>query len=205
MDKKPVIIILNGTYGVGKSTIAHQLGIDLQIKTVINLSGITRTIKTLLPNDPMARDWSDYDSTDKERVRDKLIRMAKTVGDVIGSQIVSLEAEVSNCIIEGVQLLPRFIDINRVLFFHVHVSSGNRHEMQFTQPTITKITQKMDTTYELAKAIGEIIHEECKEYPINYIDNIGTPEESSWRIIEKIKADYPDYANRYLWCEQGRV
>jgi len=51
----PRIILLGGAYGVGKTSLAHQLSIDLNIYQRTGLGAITKTIKELLPESEVAK------------------------------------------------------------------------------------------------------------------------------------------------------
>src|SRR3989344_6145337 len=184
-DKKPLIIVLGGTYGVGKTTLAHQLGIDLQIMNRINIGGIAYSIKTLLPNHPVAKIWKKRNKTETEYLKG-IKNQSELVGRVIHSIADSAEPTSENYIIDGVQSLPEFLPMDKVLFFHVFVSDDTKHDTQFNKPNITKLRQN-NIPYNLAKKVEKLIREACKGYPIFKIDNIGTPEEASKKVIKMIK------------------
>ena len=198
-NKQPLIIVFGGTYGVGKTTLAHQLGIDLRIMTRVGLSGITQAIKTILPNNLAVKNWNKYDHTNIGYVRNKLKKEAKLVGKVVHNIAFSAERTGENYIIDGSQLLPEFLPMDKILFFYIFVSNSAKHKMQFSQPTITRLRHKNNPSYSLAKKVGKIILEESKDYPIYHINNIRTPQKVSKQIIKIIKKDYPDYRDRYLW------
>lgn len=200
MRKMPLIIILSGTYGVGKTTLAHQLSIDLQIMQKINLSGITTAVKTLRKNDPVVKNWDNLKNP--KTIKSKLIREAKVMGEIISNVVQTAELTGENYIIEGIQLLPRFLPMDRILFFNIYLSDETEHEKRFYHPTITRTKHKNNASYSTVKKLGKLVAGECKNYPVNYIDNTGTPEEVCKKIIDTIKNIHPDYNKKYLWFKK---
>lgn len=202
--KKPLVIILGGTYGVGKTTLAHQLGIDLQIMTRVCLSGITNTITTILSSDPAVKNWNKYNSLNIRYIRSKLRKEAKIVGQVIHTIVNGAEYAGENYVFDGMQFLPEFLPMDKVLFFYIYVSNDKKHKKQFSQPVITRSLHKNNPSYVLAKKIGQVILDESAGYKIFKVNNIGTPKETSKQIIKKIKKAYPDYEKKYLWFEKEK-
>jgi 2-phosphoglycerate kinase len=198
-DKKTLIIVLSGTYGVGKTTLAHQLSIDLQIMQRIGLSSIAKTIKTVLPDDPMLKNWYVRDKIDPKFIKTKLKKEAKLIGKVVKNIVSSTYRTGENYIIDGVQLLPEFLPMDKILFFRVYVSDKKKYKKMLHKPTITRLRRMTDISYELAKKVENLIEEECNGHPIYNIDNIRTPKQASKKIINIIKKNHPNYKNEYLW------
>ncbi|MCE9549128.1 hypothetical protein K8Q98_01895 [Candidatus Nomurabacteria bacterium] len=202
MEKRPLIIILSGTYGSGKTMLAHQLATDLRIMQRTSLSSIIRTIKTVLPENPILKNWYIRDNTEKEFLRGKITKEAELIGKIVHTITKSAEHTGENYIIDGAQLLPKFLPMDRVIFFRVFVSDKDKHKIMLSQPNITRFRRVTDISYDLSKKVEDIIENECAGHPVYHIDNVGTPEEASKKMIEMIKANYPDYADRYFWFEK---
>ena len=203
MNKKPLIIILSGTCGVGKTALAHQLSVDLQIMQRASFSAITQTIKTIIPNNPIVKKWFFYDQMDISSVKLKLRREAKLVGKVIYAIADNSTIAGENYVIEGVQLLPEFLPMDKVLFFYIHVSDENKHREQFCRPTVTRVRHVTNASYDLVKKVDMLIKQGCEGYDFFSVDNIGTIEEASKKIIQMIKKAHPNYLKEYLWYEKN--
>jgi len=200
-DKKPLIIVLSGAQGVGKKTLAHQLGVDLQIMQTTTLSCVTKIIQVLRPNDPVVKKWNVYTKTNLNYIKTKLRKEAKLIGKIVS--VIAEKATYSgeNYILDGVQLLPEFLPMDKVLFFYISAPS-DEHKKRFNTPGITRLRHSTNTSYALAKKIDHVIFNECKNYPIHRINNIGSSKVISKKIIEIIKKDHADYRNKYLWFEK---
>ena len=201
-DKKPLIIVLSGAQGVGKKTIAHQLGIDLQIMQTATLSCITKILQVLRPNDPVVKKWNVYDKKNANYIKTKLKREAKIIGKFISIIVEKATFSGENYILDGVQLLPEFLPMDKILFFYI--SAPNlEHKKRFSYPGITRLRHATNTSFTLVKKIDKIIRNECKSYSVHIINNMGNPKQVSKKIIKIIKKDHPDYRDKYLWFGKG--
>ncbi len=181
-EAKPLFVVLGGTYGVGKTTIAHHLGIELSIMQRVGLGGITKTIKTVLPEDEVVKGWHCYDRSDPDEVRAKLRRESQLIGRVISTILDSAEKSGESYIIDGVQLLPEFLPLSKLRMFLLTVSDENEHRQRFEHPTITRTRHLNNSTFELARTVEAIILEESQLFGIPVIDNLSSPKETA-RVI----------------------
>ena len=115
--KKPLIIVLSGAQGVGKKTLAHQLSVDLQIMQRITLSYVTKIMKAFAPSNPIVQKWNIFNQTDKKHLRKKLKKEAEFIGKILSTVIDKAEHSGENCVIDGVELLPEFLPMDKILFF----------------------------------------------------------------------------------------
>lgn len=185
-DPKPIFVVLGGTYGVGKTTIAHHLGIELSIMQRVGLGGITKTIKTLLPENQVVKNWHIYDRTDLEQVRAKLRRESELIGRVISTIVDSAEKSGESYIIDGVQLLPEFLPLSKLHLFILSVSDQDEHRQRFEHPTITRTCHLNNGTFELARIVQAIILKESQQFGIPVIDNVSSPQETARRIASML-------------------
>jgi 2-phosphoglycerate kinase len=179
IETKPMIVLLGGTYGVGKTTVAHHLGIELSIMQRIALGGITKTIRTLMPEDDVVKQWHQYDRRDPQAVRAKLRRESQLVGRVIATIVDAAERSGEPCIIDGVQLLPEFLPLSRLHLFILVVADREAHRRRFEHPTNTRTGRLNDNTFELARIVESIILEESRPFGIPIINNSGSPRETA--------------------------
>jgi len=198
-DKKPLIIVLSGAYGVGKTTLAHQLSVDLHVTQRITITSIVKTARAMFPNNRVFKNWYVRSNTDIKFLKSKLRRESKLAGKIVKTIVDSSFYTGENYVIDGVQLLPEFLPMDRIIFFHVTVSDKEKHKKMFKKPHTTRLRRTTEIPYSLSHRINKLIAEECKGYSIYQIDNIESPKQASRKIIKIIKKGHPDYRERYLW------
>jgi 2-phosphoglycerate kinase len=181
-DTKPIFVVLGGTYGVGKTTIAHHLGIELSIMQRVGLGGITKTIRTLLPENEIVKNWHIYDRTAPDQVHTKLRRESELIGRVITTILDSAEKSGESYIIDGVQLLPEFLPLSKLHMFILSVPNPDEHRQRFEHPTITRTRHLNNSTFELTQIVQGIILEESRSYGIPVIENVSSPQETARQI-----------------------
>ncbi len=204
MLKKPLFIIIGGAYGVGKTTIAHQLSFDLHIPQRVALSGITKSIKALLPRSAAARNWDKFELTPAS-IEQKLEREARLVGKVVAELVRSAQKDCKNHILDGVQLLPEYLPCDQIIYVLITASDQARHRKRFEHPTITKTCRSEDTPFARAELVNQILIERWRPYNVPVIDNLISPEDSSRQIVDYIKRLFPDYAERFMWLEDEKA
>lgn len=187
-EPQPIFVLLGGTYGVGKTTIAHHLGVELSIMQRTGLGGITKTIRTLLPENEIVKNWHIYDRTDPDQVRAKLRRESELIGRVVTTILDSAEKSGESYIIDGVQLLPEFLPLSKLHMFILCVSNHGTHRQRFEHPTITRTRHQNNSTFELAQIVQTIILEEARAFNIPVIDNVVSPQETAKRIAAMLGA-----------------
>jgi 2-phosphoglycerate kinase len=185
-DPKPIFVVLGGTYGVGKTTIAHHLGIELSIMQRVGLGGITKTIRTLLPENEIVKNWHIYDRTDPDQVRVKIRRESELIGRVISTIVDSAEKSGESYIIDGVQLLPEFLPLSKLHMFILSVPNPDEHRQRFEHPTITRTRHLNNGTFELARSVQTIILSESQPFAIPVIDNVSSPQETAKLIAAQL-------------------
>jgi len=179
IESKPLIVLLSGTYGVGKTTIAHHLGVELSIMQRVGLGSIIKTIKTVLPENEIVKEWNHYNLTDRGQVREKLRRESQLIGRIIATIVDSAQQSGENYLIEGVQLLPEFLPMSELRMFILGVSDTDAHRRRFEHPTITRARHLNNCTFELARLVESIILEEAQPYSIPVINNLSSPMETA--------------------------
>ena len=206
METKPLIILLGGTYGVGKTTVAHHLGVELSIMQRAGLGGITKTIKTLLPDDEVVKGWHRYDRTDREQVRAKLLCESQMIGRIIATIVDSAERSGESYIIDGVQLLPQFLPMSKLHLFILAVPDKDEHRQRFEHPTITRTCHLNNGTFELAQLVQSIILDESRPFGIPVVDNLSLPKATAatiGKMLTRMGASVPSQAAAAEGCERS--
>jgi len=200
VEKQPLFLLIGGAYGVGKTTIAHQLSIDLHIAQRVGLTGITKSIRVFAPESVAAQNWNRYELT-RESIAEKIEREAQMVGLAVTEMVTSAQKDCKNHIMDGVQFLPEYLPLDHVIYVLVTASERERHKKRFESPTITKNSRSEDSPFLRAEVVNEVLTARWKPHGVLVVDNLGTPQESSQKIIEYIKQRFPDYMDRFIWLE----
>lgn len=167
-DNKPLIIGISGVNGVGKTTIAFHLSNILEIKQRIGLGTIVKTIIALHPtnNDFLKMD-NDFSSPFKIR---ELRKQAKILSKPINLIISKYESEKVSCIIEGVQLLPRYLN-KGFIHFHVAITDTNKYKQQLQNCDTRKPRKVSDKEISNLLTIDKILKKEMNVSEVHSVDN----------------------------------
>jgi len=185
--EKPLILVLGGTYGVGKTTLAHQLSKELNIPHRAGLGFCYYTLKTLLPDNPIVKNWGLYNTSNKTSLKKILFRETKLISKVIHTLIDSATKTGENYIIEGLQLLPKYLPFEKTRYCVLTVTNADEYKRRFEHPTETRTKHLNNSTLEIAKTIEEIILEEAAPYNVPVFDNTSPISETSQKIREHFR------------------
>ncbi|MCD6559425.1 MAG: 2-phosphoglycerate kinase [Palaeococcus sp.] len=202
----PMILLLGGTTGVGKSTIATELAFRLGIRSVIGTDTIREVMrkmvsKELLPtiHESSFLAWRDIHAPLRE-VSPLIYGFERQVSHVavgVNAIIERARKEGFNTIIEGIHLVPGYIALDDMSFMYVIRVEGKEalksrfyaRGMQSLRPTEYYL-RHLD---EIIR-IQEFIVEKAKEHKIPIIDNIEVDvtvnlimEDLMKRLTEKLK------------------
>lgn len=178
----PLILVLGGIHGVGKTTLAHHLSIRLNIHQRAGLGAVTKTMKTLLPDHEVIRKWGHHESSDPAIVREKFLRECELIGQVMNTLVESAMESEEDYIVDGVQLLPQYLPLERIRFCIITVSDVREYEKRFLHPTMTRVKHLTNATMGIAKTMEAIILQEARKHSIPIFDNMGSLEETSENI-----------------------
>jgi 2-phosphoglycerate kinase len=143
----PLIVLIGGATGVGKSTLATQLAHRLGITRVISTDMVRQTMRAFFAPELMpAIHTSSFDAASAVRVpvpretdlsKMGFIEQTKAVSVGIEALVERGIDEAQRMVIEGVHLVPGYLDRSRwgeamVLEFVLAVSDKERHRSNFT-------------------------------------------------------------------------
>src|SRR5665647_947757 len=143
----PLIILIGGATGVGKSTLATQLAHRLGITRLIGTDMVRQTMRAFFAPELMpAIHTSSFDAASAVRVpvpretdlsKMGFIEQTKAVSVGIEALIARGIDEAQRMVVEGVHLVPGYLDRSRwgeaiVLEFMLAVSDKERHRSNFT-------------------------------------------------------------------------
>jgi len=143
----PLIILIGGATGVGKSTVATQLAHRLGITRVIGTDMVRQTMRAFFAPDLMpAIHTSSFDAASAVRVpvpretdlsKMGFIEQTKAVSVGIEALVRRGIDEAQRMVVEGVHLVPGYLDSSRwgeaiVLEFVLSIADKERHRGNFT-------------------------------------------------------------------------
>jgi hypothetical protein len=120
----PLIILVSGVHGIGKTTLSHELSRRLEIRQRVGLGAVVKTlIEFGLPADaPGAARMMD-NVLDLEDPASQLDAHARVICRVVDRLVRTYHAQGVHCIVDGVQLFPRHLHLPRgVIHLHLAVS-----------------------------------------------------------------------------------
>ncbi len=143
--KKPIIILVGGATGVGKSAISATLARKLGIDRVINSDTIREIMRYMIPKDLMPTlHESSFDAgrnLNNPNIENKLIygfnEQVSLVNRGVHAYIQRSMKEGLKSVINGVHLLPGYLDLkehgDKLLFFHyfLHLNNEEEHLQRF--------------------------------------------------------------------------
>ena len=142
----PLIVLIGGATGVGKSTIATQLAHRLGINRLASTDMIRQVMRAFFAEELMpAIHYSSFEAADSVRVpvasatdlsKMGFIEQTKSVAVGISSLLQRSTVEGQSMIMEGVHIVPGFIDRSQwkealVLEFVVAVTDADSHRRHF--------------------------------------------------------------------------
>lgn len=138
-NEKPLVILLGGTSGIGKSTIAAALTRRLGIERVIGTDEVREVMRYMLPQDLVPTlHQSSYDAGEvlsgpefPENLLVGFSRQASLVNRGVHAYIKRIEKEGLKAIFNGVHLVPGILDLDKyqsVQFFHYILTLENKEE-----------------------------------------------------------------------------
>lgn len=186
--EKPLVIIIGGAAGVGKSTIAAALRRRLGIERVIGTDEIREIMRYVLPKDLIpALHESSFDAGEvmsgpdiEENVLIGFSRQAKLVNRGVHAYIKRTEKEGLKAIFNGVHLVPGYLNVeleSSVLIFHylLTVEEKERHIERFHHRASGSYRKadRYAQRIEQIRSIQEYLIEEARKTGIKIVNNVN--------------------------------
>ncbi|AEH25109.1 2-phosphoglycerate kinase [Pyrococcus yayanosii] len=183
--KIPIIILLGGPTGVGKSTIATELAFRLGIRSVIGTDSIREVLrKVITPELLPAIHTSTFLAW----------REVKMVPEGISPVIYGFEAQVSavsvginaiierarneglNAIIEGIHVVPGFVNMEHDMTFTYMIVAGSREELEARFYERTRYSRRSAEYYvshlDEIMEIQDYLIRKAREHNIPVVENV---------------------------------
>ena len=202
--EKPLVILIGGTAGVGKSAIAAALTRRLGIERVIGTDEIREVMRYMLPKDLLPTlHQSSFDAGDvlagpdiKENVLVGFTRQASLVNRGVHAYIKRSEKEGLKTIFDGVHLVPGMLDItdddNSVMLFHYLLTLDDRDEH------IQRFHYRAEGSYRKAKRYIDKIDRirDIQQYALNQIEDSQAKKIENMNIDKTVTEIVDDLINK---------
>lgn len=113
-SRKAKIILISGINGVGKTTLSFELSKRFQIKQRIGLGTLTKSLELNSKHQSL---FSIANNVKDDLTYDILDKQAKVISSSINHIIHYALKDGTDCIIEGVQLNPDYLDMKNISLF----------------------------------------------------------------------------------------
>lgn len=179
--ERPLIIVISGINGVGKTTLAFHLSNILEIKQRIGLGAI---VKTLIAMEPKNKDFLKMNNYFSPLSVIDLQKQSLIISRVINFMIRKYNTGGVSCIIEGVQLLTRYLN-NQIIQFHILVTNPKKYRKQLKNSDTRKPRNVSDKEFVNLLKVDQILKEEMNFPKVYLLDN----SKSLVAIINKMLED----------------
>lgn len=183
-ERIPIVILIGGPSGIGKSSVALEIAHRLGIKQVIGTDTIREIMKNMLaPSLMPAVHYSSYDAWEAitYRVReDKVIvgfrEQAKAVCTGINAVIERSLREGISLVIEGVHIAPEFIETSpHVVMVNMYLDNHETHKARFISRAsathVRRDAQQYIDSLDAIIRIQDYLRESAEEKGVPSIEN----------------------------------
>ncbi len=125
--RHPLIVLISGINGVGKTTVAFNLSNLLDIKQRVGLGSI---VKTLISIDPKNKDFYKMDNYFTSSIKmNELKKQSLVISKSVNLMIEKYSVGGVSCIIEGVQLIPRYL-VGNTIQFYIQITDSKKYKQR---------------------------------------------------------------------------
>lgn len=129
-NKNPLIILVSGVNGIGKTTTAFALSNILVIKQRVGLGAIVKTLIAMTPKENKYLEMdNNFSCIDDKKLKQQALIISKPVNLLIDQY----HGNGVSCIIDGMQLLPKYLNKN-IFHFHIEVDNIKKYQKQLFSP-----------------------------------------------------------------------
>jgi hypothetical protein len=161
----PLIILVSGVHGIGKTTLSHELAHRLGIRQRVGLGAIVKTlIEFGLPADAPDGARIMDNVLDLEDPASQLDAHARVLCRVVDRLVRTYHAQDVHCIIDGVQLLPRYLHLSPdVVHLHLAVSDFSAYIRQVRGSASHKYGEIEESTVRVLGTLDRVLAGEMQE------------------------------------------
>ncbi|MDP3065980.1 MAG: 3H domain-containing protein [Methanobacteriaceae archaeon] len=203
--RKPYVILIGSASGIGKSTISSELAKELGIKHLIETDFIREIVRGIIGPDYAPalhkssfdayitiRDKHRYDGNSEALISAGFEEHASFVIPAIEKVIKRAVDDFDDVVIEGVHLVPGFLDIKKFpeeasIHFFILTADENIHKERFVKRAMKiKRGGKHLEYFKENRIINDYLVKQAKEHHVPVINNLGI-ESTKKRILTLIR------------------
>jgi len=200
--RKPLVILINGTSGTGKSTIAEGLAKRLGIPRIYSTDSLRQVLRDIYSEKDVPFLYVSSYEGPKGKELEHFYSQALFTSKAILSVLNRIQRENTSVIIEGVHLIPglipeEFFDRLNIVQIVVVIEDEKVHRSRFERRGIRALSRKaekylnhLSTIYLLNKHLRKVGMENPDIGRKGVINNVGDPETIISNLVERIKRPY---------------
>ncbi len=155
--ERPLIVLVSGVHGIGKTTLCHELSLCLGIRQRVGVGAI---VKTLMEFGLPGAEKMD-NALDLEDPASQLDAQARVICRAVDRLVRTYDAQGVHCVIDGVQLLPKYLHLPQsAIHLHLAVSDFAAYIDQVRQANPKKYGP---VTEARARFLAALDHALCAE------------------------------------------
>ncbi|AEC51601.1 2-phosphoglycerate kinase [Pyrococcus sp. NA2] len=195
--KVPLIILIGGPTGVGKSTIATELAFRLGIRSVIGTDSIREVMRKIITPELLPTihtstflAWKELKGTTQgSPIIAGFESQVSAVAVGINAIIERAKREGLNAIIEGIHVVPGFVELEGEMTFMYMIVARSREELEARFYERTRYSKRSAEYYishlDEILEIQDYLIKRAKEFNVPVIENVEL-EETVGKIMEDI-------------------
>lgn len=178
-SEHPLIIVISGVNGAGKTTLAFHLSTVLEIKQRVSLGAIVKTLVVMNPKDKVISKMNNYFSPLSEG---DIRQQALIISKATNSMIKKYYAGGVCCIIEGVQLLTRYLD-KRCIQFHIKITDPQKYDMQLRNSDTRNPRHLSEKVFRNLMNVNDILNKEMNKPRVHVLENCKSVTENINEVL----------------------
>jgi DNA polymerase III delta prime subunit len=161
----PLVILVSGVHGIGKTTLSHELSRRLGVHQCVGLGTIVKTlIEFDVPSDTPGGAGTMDNVVDLEDPAAQLDAQARVICRVVDRLVRTYHAQGVHCLVEGVQLLPKYLHLPEgAIHLHLAISGFDAYIRQVRDVNPHKYGPITEPRISTLAALDRVLSREMQE------------------------------------------
>jgi DNA polymerase III delta prime subunit len=161
----PLVILVSGVHGIGKTTLSHEVSRRLGVHQCVGLGTIVKTlIEFDVPSDTPGGTGTMDNVVDLEDPAAQLDAQARVICRVVDRLVRTYHAQGVHCLVEGVQLLPKYLHLPEgAIHLHLAISGFDAYIRQVRDVNPHKYGPITEPRISTLAALDRVLSREMQE------------------------------------------